>query len=107
MNLQILIDNEKTILSENNSAGMDGDGDRGGKISNDADNRVNFLLCPSCFWCASHLPSPMLRTMAAAIPLARCPSCTKGNVKSVPVAENEEYKFDYDIKRGVTMKFFR
>ncbi|HEU4447503.1 MAG TPA: hypothetical protein VFR94_22705 [Nitrososphaeraceae archaeon] len=48
--------------------------------------------------------------MAAAIysaSLAKCPSCIVGNIESVPVAENEEYKFDYDIKRGVTMEFFR
>jgi hypothetical protein len=110
MNLQILIDKEKTILSKNNLPGMDGGGSRGGTISNDADDRVNFLLCPSCFWCASCLPFPMSRTMAAAkysASLAKCPSCIEGNLESVPVAENEEYKFDYDIKRGVTMKFFR
>ena len=29
------------------------------------------------------------------------------DIESVPVVENEEYKFDYDIKRGVTMEFFR
>jgi hypothetical protein len=110
MNLQILIDKEKTILSKNMLLSMDGDGDTGGKIPNDADNRVNFLLCPSCFWCASCLPSQMLRTMATAkdsASLAKCPSCIEGNIESVPVAENEEYKFDYDIKRGVTMEFFR
>lgn len=110
MNLQLLIDKEKTIMSKNTLLSMEGDGDTGGRISNDADNRVNFLLCPSCFWCASCLPSQMFRTMAAAIysaSLAKCPSCIVGNIESVPVAENEEYKFDYDIKRGVTMEFFR
>jgi hypothetical protein len=110
MNLQILADKEKTILSKYTLLGMDGGSDIGGKISNDADNRVNFLLCPSCFWCASRLPSQMLRTMAAAkdsASLAKCPSCIEGNIESVPVAESEEYKFDYDIKRGVTMEFFR
>jgi hypothetical protein len=49
MNLQILIDKEKTILSKNTLLSMDGDGATGGKISNDADNRVNFLLCPHVF----------------------------------------------------------
>ena len=109
MNLQILVDKEKTILSKNTLLGMDGGSDSGG-ISNDADNRVNFLLCPSCFWCASCLPSQMLRTMTISkdsASLAKCPSCIEGNLESVPVAENEEYKFDYDIKRGVTMEFFR
>jgi hypothetical protein len=98
MNLQILIDKEKTILSKNTLLGKDGGSDIGVKISNNADNRVNFLLCPLCFWCASCLPSQMLRTIAAAknsASLAKCPSCIEGNVESVPVAENEEYKFYY------------
>ena len=102
MNLQILVDKEKTILSKNTLLGMDGGSDSGG-ISNDADNRVNFLLCPSCFWCASYLPLQMLRTMAAAknsASLSKCPSCSEGSIESVPVAEDEEYKFDYDINEG-------
>ena len=110
MNLPILIDNEKSILSKNTLFGMGGGSDIGGKFSNDDDSRVNFLLCPSCFWCASYLPLQMLRTMAAAknsASLSKCPSCSEGSIESVPVAEDEEYKFDYDIKRGVTMKFFR
>lgn len=105
-----IIDKEKTILSKNTLLSMDGDGDTGGKISNDADNRVNFVLCPSCFWCASCLPSQKLKTMAMAkdsASLTKCPSCIEGNIESVPVAENEEYTFEYDIKRGVTMEFFR
>ena len=97
-------------MSKNTMLSMEGDGDTGGRISNDADNGVNFLLCPSCFWCASCLPYQMLRTMAVAnnsASLAKCPSCIEGNIESVPVVENEEYKFDYDIKRRVTMEFFR
>jgi hypothetical protein len=33
--------------------------------------------------------------------LANCPSCVGGKRESIPIAENEEYKFDYDIERGV------
>jgi hypothetical protein len=29
-----------------------------------------------------------------------CPVCIKGNIESMPIAKNEGYKFDYDIKRG-------
>ena len=28
-----------------------------------------------------------------------CPVCIKGNIESMPIAKNEGYKFDYDIKR--------
>ena len=39
--------------------------------------------------------------------LVKCPSCNEGNIEFIPIAENEEYRFDYDVKRGVTMEFFR
>jgi hypothetical protein len=75
----------------------------------DNDGRINFLLCPSCFWCASCLSSQILSTMSSAedSSVAKCPSCIKGNVESIPIADDEEYRFDYDVKRGVAMRFFR
>ena len=33
--------------------------------------------------------------------LANRPSCVAGKGESIPIAENEEYKFDYDTERGV------
>jgi hypothetical protein len=46
----------------------------------------------------------MLSAMAAAkdsASLANRPSCVGGKRESIPIAENEEYKFDYDTERGV------
>ena len=110
VNLPILLDVEQILLRKNTLLAPHGGGETTHKISNDVKKQVEFLICPSCFWCASGLSSHMLRTVAAAkdsASLAKCPSCIEGNIESIPVAENEEYKFDYDIKRGVTMEFFR
>jgi hypothetical protein len=108
MNLQLLIYTEQMVLSKNTLLSLKGDSGR--KILDDYDGRINFLLCPLCFWCASCLHSQMLGTMTVAKDsdsMVKCPSCTEGNIESIPIAEIEEYKFDYDIKRGVTMEFFR
>ena len=58
---------------------------------------VQFALCGSCFWCASYLDGKSAE---------ECPSC-KGNnkVELMPVAGNEMYTFDYDLGRGVTVRF--
>jgi hypothetical protein len=37
----------------------------------------------------------------------KCPSCIEGNIESIPIAENENYRFDYNTKRGIVMEFFR
>jgi hypothetical protein len=58
---------------ENTLLVLEGGGDTGGKISNDANSRVS-----SCFWCSSCLSSQMLSAMAAvkdSASLANCPSC--------------------------------
>ena len=110
MILQILIDKEQTILRKSTLFVLEEGSKTTTKISNDIDRRVHFTLCPSCFWCASCLSSKILSIMAASEDspsLAKCPSCNKGNIEFIPIAENEKYGFDYDVKRGVTMEFFR
>ena len=71
-----------------------------GNFPNDTNKGVNFLLCSSCFWCASCL-------CPDSTSFANYPCCIEGNTESIPLAINGEYRFDYDIKRGVTMEFFQ
>jgi hypothetical protein len=65
-----------------------------------------FLLCQSCFWCASYI-SPQIPNRITKQVITKCPSCIVGNIESLPIAENEEYRFGYDTKRGVTMEFLQ
>jgi hypothetical protein len=73
-------------------------------------DEITFVMCQSCFWCASCLSSKILSTIAetdGSSSLTKCPSCIEGNIESIPIAENENYRFDYDTRRGLTMEFFR
>ena len=38
---------------------------------------------------------------------SKCPSCIEGTIESIPIAEDENYRFDYNAKRGVALEFFR
>jgi hypothetical protein len=69
-------------------------------------DEIYFLLCQSCFWCASYT-SPFLNKRMTKEIITKCPSCNEENIESLPIADNEKYRFDYDTKRGVTMEFFR
>ena len=57
----------------------------------------HFLLCGSCYWCASYLS---LRGR-----VETCPSCMNGKVESMPISDNEIYTFCYNAIRGVTLEF--
>ena len=59
---------------------------------------IHFLICESCFWCASCL-SVAKRTVT------KCPSCSDARLESMPIADNEIYRFGYDPERGVTLEF--
>jgi hypothetical protein len=62
------------------------------------DNYVSkkFLLCRTCFWCASTYFSTEVE---------ECPSCNNNLIESLPISDNEEYKFDYCVKRGIVLEF--
>ena len=60
----------------------------------------NFLICNSCFWCASNL-----NNMRNFVDI--CPSCKNEKVESMPISFDETYKFDYDAGRGVILEFGR
>ena len=57
----------------------------------------HFLLCSSCFWCASYL------NFRGTVEV--CPSCVNGKVESMPLSDKEIYTFRYDAICGVTLEF--
>lgn len=59
--------------------------------------QVHFLLCSTCYWCASDIGSKSKFT--------KCPSCNSVEVESMSMAKNELSKFDYHSKRGITLEF--
>jgi hypothetical protein len=60
----------------------------------------NFLICSSCFWCASYLTN--VHSFGDI-----CPSCKNDKVESMPISFDETYKFNYDSGRGVILEFGR
>ena len=74
-------------------------------VTTDIDNRaiivakeIRFLICESCFWCASCLN-------VAKSTVTKCPSCSDAKLESMAISDNEIYKFGYDPGRGVTLEF--
>jgi len=57
--------------------------------------RVQFLICGSCFWCASTLTDKAIAD--------RCPCCCM--IESIPVTAGEKYRFDHSAKGGVALEF--
>ena len=60
--------------------------------------KIDFLLCNSCFWCASYLN---LRSFG----VIDCPSCDENTIERMPLSANDVYSFDYNRVTGVILGF--
>jgi hypothetical protein len=65
-------------------------------------NKKRFILCESCFWCAS---SYVDFDKKMNISTEKCPLCQNGRIESLPISDNEIYRFDYGLKRVSTLEF--
>ena len=71
---------------------------------------ISFLICQSCFWCASYIGTMTAftaRRRRGPSPPSNCPICIEGNIELTSINKNEVYKFDYDTKRGVVLVFLK
>ena len=82
MNHQILIDKKQTDQRKDTLSSLEGGSATVGKIPNDIDKRVDFLLCPSCFWCATYFNFGELT-------IIRCPVCHDNHIDQLPVSINQ------------------
>jgi hypothetical protein len=58
-----------------------------------------FLICISCFWCASYLKSDIM--------FLKCPICNEGKIDSMPLGEDEIYRFNHSLDKGIELEFSR
>jgi rRNA maturation endonuclease Nob1 len=61
-------------------------------------DKINFLLCESCFWCASYFNN--YRKV-----VTNCPICGSKKIESMPISHDEVHTSSHDPKRGVTLGF--
>jgi hypothetical protein len=47
--------------------------------------QINFMLCESCFWCASSLSSSSLYYFSNDDTVSNCPICNKHTLKLIPI----------------------
>ncbi len=58
-----------------------------------------FLMCKSCYWCASCLS-------ADDGSISRCPVCGTNKMDCLSISHSECYRLDYDQVRGMVLQFW-
>ena len=67
-------------------------------------NHIYFVICNSCFWCASYFSIDNMETSSQVL---RCHLCNSHNTELIPISSNESFRIDYNSTRGMQMEFYR
>ena len=63
-------------------------------------DKINFLICESCFWCASFFNNYRMV-------VTKCPICGNKKIESMPISHDEVHTSSHDPKHGVTLGFYK
>jgi hypothetical protein len=66
-------------------------------------NHIHFVICNSCYWCASYFSIDNIKTSQ----VLRCHLCNSYNTELIPILSNESFRIDYNVTRGMEMEFYR
>jgi hypothetical protein len=79
VNYQILLDNQESAQRKNTLSSLEHGNETYHSILTITHNRIDFLLCPSCFWCASYFNFGELSIIS-------CPLCRNDYIEQLPVS---------------------
>jgi hypothetical protein len=67
-------------------------------------NHIHFVICNTCYWCASYFSIDNMETSSQVL---RCHLCNSYNTEVIPISSNESFRIDYNVTRGMQMEFYR
>jgi hypothetical protein len=65
-------------------------------------NRIYFVICNSCYWCASYLCIDGLNSSKQVI---GCHLCNSYDTEQIPISSNESFRIEYNVTRDTDMEF--
>jgi hypothetical protein len=84
-----------------NSSGLetrlDGNNNQARDHKKELCKQIHFLLCESCFWCASYVSSK-------SISIAKCPNCYNNKIEWMPIARVDLDKLTFSVKEGLELR---
>ncbi len=71
-------------------------------------NRIYFLVCNSCLWCATYFGIDDLESLSASPTHAlSCQLCNSCNTELMPISADVNSRMKYDVTSGMEMEFYR
>ena len=67
-------------------------------------DHIYFVICNSCYWCASLFGIDDLDSLSQVL---RCHLCNSCNTELIPISSNESFRINYNVTRGMEMESYR
>jgi hypothetical protein len=65
-------------------------------------NQIYFVICNSCYWCASYLCIDDLDSSKQVI---GCHLCNSLDTEQIPISSNDSFRIEYNVARDTDMEF--
>jgi hypothetical protein len=84
------------------------DGYQNDKILQRISSQVHFVICNSCYWCASYFDIDDLESLSASSShVLDCHVCNSHNTELIPISADESFRIEYSLTRGMELEFYR
>jgi hypothetical protein len=71
-------------------------------------SKVYFLICNSCYWCASYFGIDDVKSLSGSLTHAlNCHICDSRNTELMPISTDELFMNEYNVTRGMEIEFYR
>jgi hypothetical protein len=67
-------------------------------------DHIYFVICNSCYWCASYFS---INDLESSSQVLGCHVCNSHDTELIPISTNESFRIDYNVTRGMEMEFYR
>jgi hypothetical protein len=75
------------------------------KILQRISSHVYFVICNSCYWCASYFGIDDLSPSSS--PVLDCHVCNSHNTELIPISTDESFKIEHSLTRGMELEFYK
>lgn len=72
------------------------------KEEDESTSRKYFMICQTCFWCASYID---IMGNIDSLPYNVCPTCNHTTIELLPLSNGEHYRFENSATRGIILEF--
>ena len=71
-------------------------------------DKIYFVICNSCYWCASYFGIDNLESLSRSSTLILdCRCCNSHDTELMPISTDDSFRIKYSVTRGMEIEFYR